>query len=127
MKRHMKHWQDVASTLVGVWLIASPWVLGIDIHTSVAAFCCFTIIGVLLAACGICEMFIPESWEEYSEVYLGALLLISPWMLEYRSLGAVAMNNAVACGTLILVLALSVLATDDQFGWLRRRHQHVTH
>jgi len=123
MKRHMKHWQDAASTLVGVWLMASPWVLGIDLHTSVAAFGCCVVIGTLLFACGICEFFIPESWEEYSEVYLGALLLISPWMLEYKSLGA-ATSNAVICGTAILVLALSVLVTDDQFGWARKRLTH---
>ena len=123
MKRHVKHWQDVVSTLVGVWLIASPWVLGIDSHTSVAAFWCAIIIGVLLAACGICEMFIPESWEEYSEVYLAALLLISPRMLEYKSLEN-ATSNAMACGVVVLVMALWVLATDDQFGWARRRLSH---
>ena len=123
MKRHMKHWQDAISTLVGLWLIASPWVLGIDIHTNVAPFVCFIVIGVLLCACGACEFFIPESWEEYSELYLAALMLISPRMLEYQSLG-VAFTNALVCGLVVLVMAVWVLATDDQYGWMRRRLSH---
>jgi len=125
MKRHMKHWQDVASTLVGVWLIASPHLLGIGARDNVAAFWCFTVIGVLLCACAVCEFFIPESWEEYSELYLAALLLLSPLMLEFKA-NVVATNNALACGALVLVLAVWVLATDDQFGWIRRR-PNITH
>jgi hypothetical protein len=124
MKRHMKHWQDGVSTLVGVWLIISPWVLGLDIHTSVAAFGCFVVIGVLLCACGLCEFFIPEAWEEYSELYLGALLMVSPWMLEYKAALPVATSMAMACGGLVLAMALWVLVTDDQFGWMRRRLAH---
>ena len=124
MKRHMKHWQDGASALVGVWLMASPWVLGLDLHTNVAAFGCFEVIGLLLFACGVCEFFIAESWEEYSELYLGALLLVSPWMLEYKAALPTATTNAMVCGGIVLVMALWVLVTDDQFGWARRSGTH---
>jgi hypothetical protein len=31
---------------------------------------------------------------------------------------------AMACGGVVLAMALWVLVTDDQFGWMRRRLAH---
>ena len=123
MKMHMRHWQDVMSVLVGLWLIASPWALGLDAHTSLPAFGTFVVIGIALVACSVTEFFIHESWEEYSELYLAVWLIASPWVQEYKTL-TVARDNAVACGLLVLVMAVWVLATDNEFGWRRRRVTH---
>ena len=123
MKRHIKHWQDWVSMLVGVWMIAAPWVLGFDLHASVGAFFSAIVLGVFLFAFAVSEMFIPENWEEYFELYLGGLLLVSPWMLDFAAL-ARQRDNAVACGLVVVLLALWVLAVDDEYGWLRRRVKH---
>jgi hypothetical protein len=122
-KHHIEHWQDVGSLLIGLWLIASPWVLGIDIHAAIAAVGTSVVIGIALVACAVTEFFIPESWEEYSELYLGAWLVASPWIQEYQTV-AVARTNVMVCGIAVLVLAVWVLASDRQFGWLRGRITH---
>lgn len=119
MKHRLKHWQDVVSALVGVWLIASPWALGI--HEPLAAIGNFAILGAVLLGFALTEFFIPESWEEWSELVIGLWLLGSPWILEFAHV-RVALQNAIACGTIVSVLALWVLGTDDAFGgWFHRR------
>ena len=120
MKHRLKHWQDVVSVLVGLWLIASPWVLGI--HGNVAAMGNFVVLGAVLVGFSVTEFFIPESWEEWSELVIGLWLMGSPWILEFTGIPAAA-QNAVASGFLITVLAVWVLGTDDAFGgWFHRRH-----
>ena len=123
MKRHLAHWQDIASIVVGIWLMASPWVLGVDVHTSQTAFGNFIVIGAVLLGFALSEVFIPESWEEYSELYLGCWLIASPWILGFTDV-PVAKDNALACGAIVTVLAIWVLATDPEYGWFRRRLTH---
>jgi hypothetical protein len=118
MKR-IGHWQDIVSVVMGVWLIVSPWVLGV--HAPLQAIGNFVAIGIVLGAFALTEMFIPEAWEEWSELVLGAWLIASPWVLEFTDM-RVAVQNAVACGLVVSVLALWVIGTDGAFGgWLRRR------
>jgi hypothetical protein len=119
MKRGIKHWQDVVSVLVGIWLIASPWVLGFS--GPLQAVGGFVALGVLLAICAVTEMFIPEPWEEWSELLLGLWLIGSPWVLEFTQVQAAA-QNAVTCGTIVCVMAVWVLVTDPEWGvWFMRR------
>ena len=118
MKR-IKHWQDLVSIVVGAWLIASPWVLGIQ--GPLQAIGDFVVIGIVLAAFAVTEVFLPEPWEEWSEVVLGLWLIASPWVLEFTN-APVAMRNAIACGAIVAVLGAWVLLTDREFGgWLARR------
>jgi len=115
----LKHWQDVVSVLVGVWLIASPWLLGI--HGHVAAIGNFVFLGACLIGFALTEMFLPESWEEWSELVIGLWLLGSPWILEFKDVQP-AFQNAIGCGILVTVLAIWVLGTDrDLGGWFRGR------
>ncbi len=113
--RHLKlkHWQDVVSVVVGLWLIASPWALGI--HDHMAAIGNFVVLGAVLLGFAITEFFIPESWEEWSELVIGLWLIGSPWVLEFATIPA-ATQNAIGCGCLLVVLAVWVLVTDDSFG-----------
>jgi hypothetical protein len=121
MKR-MKHWQDVVSVLVGVWLIASPWVLGI--HGNLAAVGNCVAIGAVLVSFAMVSLFVPEPWEEWSEMVLGLWLIASPWILEYTAL-RVAVQNSLISGGVIVVLALWVVSTDDEYGWMHRlMHRH---
>ena len=114
----LKHWQDVVSVLVGLWLIASPWVLGIH---NLAATGNFVFLGACLIGFAFTEMFLPESWEEWSELVIGLWLLGSPWILEFKDIQP-AFNNAIGCGALVALLALWVLGTDrDLGGWFRGR------
>jgi hypothetical protein len=117
MKR-IRHWQDYVSVLVGIWLMVSPWALGI--HGNLAAIGNSVVIGAVMVAFAVVALFIHESWEEWSEIVLGLWLMGSPWILEFTGI-PIAMQNALLCGGLITVLALWVLGTDDDFGgWFHR-------
>jgi hypothetical protein len=120
--KRMKHWQDVVSVLVAVWLMASPWVLGFS-HANLAAVGNCVMIGAVLFAFEMVELFVPESWEEYSELVMGAWLIGSPWVLEFTGV-QVAKQNAMAVGVITCLLALWVLVTDDEFGWFHHRVSH---
>jgi hypothetical protein len=113
--KHLKHWQDPVAAVLGVWLVASPWVLGFQ--GQVPAKIATVILGVLLIASSIGEMALPEAWEEWLDLGLGLLLLSAPWLSGFSDV-VIATQNAVVCGLLVLALALWVLATDG--GWLHR-------
>jgi hypothetical protein len=119
MKRlKLKHWQDIASVVLGVWLIASPWVLGI--RGPLQAIGDFVAIGAVLGAFALTAVFIPESWEEWSDLVLGLWLIASPWILGFTDV-PLAVENAMVCGGIITVLAVWVLGTDDEYGgWFHR-------
>lgn len=119
MFKRIKHWQDVVSIVVGLWLIASPWVLGIQ--GPLQAIGDMVVIGIILVAFALTEMFLPESWEEWSEVVLGLWLIGSPWVLEFTNVTA-ATRNVIASGAVVAVLGVWVLLTDREFGgWLQGR------
>lgn len=113
MMKRLKHWQDVVSVVVGLWLIASPWVLGL--RGPLQALGDFVVIGAVLAGFALTAVFLPESWEEWSELVLGLWLVASPWILGFNDVQP-ALLNAVASGGIVTVLAVWVLGTDAEFG-----------
>lgn len=113
--RQMKHWQDPVNALLGAWLILSPWALGVQADP--LAMWNFVAVGVLLLATAVGAIFVPKAWEEWFEVALGAWLIASPWMLGFAAVEP-AMQNAVISGLAVVVMALWVLATDENYsGW----------
>jgi hypothetical protein len=120
--KQMKHWQDLVSALVGVWLILSPWALGFLSDTNALANA--VIIGLLLIATALGAILVPRAWEEWTEGVLGLWLATSPWVLGFAGIQN-AMISAVASGLAVMVLALWVLMTDkDYAGWLGNRAAH---
>ena len=117
MKR-IKHWQDAANAVLGAWLVASPWLLGF--HGVTVAMVTTVAIGVLLVASSVGAMQLPAAWEEWMDAALGVLLMVSPALLGFDAVSA-ALYNALITGGVVTVLALWVLATDDDFAaaWQR--------
>jgi hypothetical protein len=115
---HMKHWQDPVNALLGAWLVVSPWVLGFQ---DVAAASTSTVTtGVLLVAFSLGAISAPQAWEEWGDVGLGLLLMVTPWLLGFAAVQP-ALQNALFTGLLVVVLSLWVLGTDDDYGgWLHR-------
>lgn len=116
--KHVKHWQDPANALLALWLVVSPWVLGFSgvtlaTVTTVAA-------GVLLLASSLGAMAMPGAWEEWLDALLGGALMAAPLLLGFDGVDA-ALQNALLTGAAVVVLALSVLATDDEFADSWRR------
>lgn len=117
MKR-IKHWQDAANAALGAWLVASPWLLGFQGVT--VAMVTTVAIGVLLVASSVGAMQLPAAWEEWMDAALGMLLMVAPALLGFDAVDA-ALINALVTGGLVTVLALWVLASDDDFAaaWQR--------
>jgi len=118
MKR-IKHWQDPANALAGAWLIVSPWILGFQ--DVVVATVSTAAVGALLVASSIEAMQVPQAWEEWLDVGLGVVLMLLPMLFGFDG-SAPALQNALLTGSAVAILALWVLATDDEFAsWWERQ------
>ena len=113
MSLSIKHWQDPLNLILGLWLIASPWVLPYSAETYPTWNA--VIIGSLVVLLAVSEFFRLMAWEEWTDVALGVWLMISPWVLGFSDI-AMPMWNAVAVGLAVAVLALWALSTDKQIG-----------
>ena len=117
--KQIKHWQDPLTGLLGVWLLVSPWVLGFAANTTPTANS--ALVGLALLATALGATFVPRAWEEWTEVALGAWLVVSPWVLSFQTVRN-AMMSTVVTGIAVLVLALWVLATDKDYAHWRPAH-----
>jgi hypothetical protein len=111
--KQVKHWQDPVNAVLGAWLVLSPWLLGFS--GLVIATTCAVAIGLLLVASSVGAMQVPQAWEEWMDVGLGVALVIAPWLLGFDG-HPVAMQNALATGLAVTVLAVWVLLTDKEVG-----------
>jgi len=95
--------QDRIEIAIGIWLLASPWLLG---HAApfAAAATISTIVGVGVLIVSIDDLHFPNALEEWMDVLFGVALMVSPW-IAYYSNDKTATVNAVICGVLIAGLA----------------------
>lgn len=113
MTVRMKHWQDPVNLVLGLWTMASPWVLSYAFETTPTRNA--VIVGALIAGLAFLALYKLMAWEEWLSVALGAWLVASPWVLGFSGL-VTAMWNAVIIGVVVAVLALWELGTDKQIG-----------
>jgi riboflavin transporter FmnP len=95
-------WEDGASFILGVFVVASPLVLdpGEGMHVALNA----VIIGLLI--CGVSALEIGElrNWEDWANFALGIWLIVSPPVLGYSHAASLATAHYIL-GALIAVLA----------------------
>jgi uncharacterized membrane protein HdeD (DUF308 family) len=105
-----KRWQDWASVVVGVLFFITPFVFGATTNTA-AAYTAY-VGGVLLVIAGLWNLAQPtNSAIEWSEVVLGVLVFIAPFVLGFAALTTIAWSAWIA-GVLAVLLAGSVLYAD---------------
>jgi hypothetical protein len=109
----LKHWQDAVIAVVGVWLISSPWVMGF--RGEVGATANASIVGFALVAVAVDAIFVPSPWEELTLGAIGVWMIASPWVLDVSG-GHGAGLAAIVTGTVIVVLALWSLFSDNDYG-----------
>lgn len=100
------HWQDRIEVALGLWLVASPFALGLQDPQS-AAWAAI-IAGVAIVTFAVDAFYYPEIVEEWGNLAIGLLLLASPWLLGYSML-QIASINAVVCGLAIAALSFSTV------------------
>lgn len=95
-----EHWQDWLSGLVGLWLVASPWVLAaqepVAIYNSM-------IVGLIVAVLAASELAVFQPWKEWAIAALGAWLFLAPRIMSFATDSL--MWNSAACGVVVIALA----------------------
>lgn len=101
--RLKRHWHDSINVVLGIWLIASPWMLGYaaQAYPSWNAY----IVGVIIAVAASAALVAFQKWEEWVNAGFGAWLLVSPWVLGYSSLQPALWNQLIVGGA-VAALAL---------------------
>lgn len=121
-----KHWQDWTNVILGLWIVASPWVLqhamsaaGVMAgeaptgEATQAVMWNMYIVGALIAATAGAALILFQTWEEWTNIVLGGWLLVSPWILGFSSVTAL-MWNAVIVGAIVVVLAGWAIGTASE-------------
>ena len=109
----VKHWQDVASFVLGAWLALSPWALGYQADPNAMGGA--VIAGLALMAVALGAMFAPRAWEEWALALIGLFAIASPWLLGFTDQPAV-MRNTVLTGIAVVVLAAWTLLSGRGTG-----------
>jgi hypothetical protein len=117
-----RRWQDWVNALVGLWLFASPWVMGYAADSPSAAWNAY-LLGAAIVIFAAVAVSMPKAWEEWINMILAAWLVISPWALGFASAGRVGLN-AVVCGLVVGALATWAMMADRDFE--RWWHDHHT-
>jgi len=104
-------WQDVINLVLGIWLAASPWLIGGVTHlanSGVASTCLFSgiLIGVFAAWAGLHRQ---ETWQGRVVVLLGLWILIAPGTVR-NEIPVVTWDNVVV-GLAVAILGLWSIAT----------------
>ena len=115
-------WEDWVGIALGVWLLASPWVVGFSDHS--AATMNALIMGTILVLEEMLELEVHESAEEWIDLVAGLWLVASPMVLGFASLTAATVNT-VLVGLLTVLFAAWAMSPFDKaisHWW----HDHVT-
>ncbi len=115
----IRHWQDIASLLLGVWLVLSP--LALDFAGAAAWMT--VVLGLCVILFAVEGFVIPSYLEEWGEVLLGLALVVTPWTVGYELASATV--SSVASGILVILFAAWELMTDRDFiTWWHDRWHH---
>jgi SPW repeat len=98
--------QDWINLICGVLLFLSPWALGFsgDVMAARAAW----IGGVVMFILAVAALVQFAEWEEWVELIVGALVVISPWVLGFAAVHA-AMWSCVVLGVIVVLASISEL------------------
>jgi hypothetical protein len=115
----IQRWQDFASLLVGVWLVLSPFALGLE----GAALWITVTLGLCVVLFAIEAFVIPSYLEEWGEILLGLALVVVPWTVGYEQVTATV--SSVLSGILVISFAVWEIMTDREFTtWWHDRWHH---
>jgi len=115
MTMKVKHWQDPVNLVLGLWMVASPSVLGYaaddkPLWNAIA-------VGLLVVLVAGLALYRAFAWQEWAMAAFGAWLVVSPWAVGFTSVFPAALN-AVLVGLAIVAMGLWVLVSDrDIGGW----------
>ena len=100
----MKRWRDWCNVVLGVWMLASPGILGFGADGGPAPHSAWILGAAVVLFAGL-AVHLHQPWEEAINALLGVGLLVSPWLADFSSQpGPTA--NAVVIGALVSAFGL---------------------
>lgn len=116
-KRLSDNWQDAVALILGVVLIASPWIMGFA-GVSVAMWNA-VLLGALIVLMAVMAIVNFHEWEEWADIAIGLWLVVSPWALGFATAYEVGPTGAatwtfVVLGALTLAMAAWSLMAHRQ-------------
>jgi hypothetical protein len=109
-----RRWVDWVNVILGVWLIASPWLLTVAVGDRPAGWSSWSV-GAGIVTLAFFAMYKPAVWGDAVGVMFGTWLIASPWMFGFASASAAA-TNAVIIGLLVIAYALWAMRIDITSG-----------
>ena len=103
-----KNVQDWINLICGVLLFISPWALRFsgDVTAARTAW----VGGVIIFLMGVAALAQFAEWEEWVALVVGALIVISPWVLGFAAIHA-AMWTCVVLGVIVALSSISEIWT----------------
>ncbi len=96
-----KRWQDWVMLILGAWLFFSPfWMSAYASTTSIAAWNAY-VLGAVVVVFACWAIASPQTWEEWTNLALGAWLIIAPFVLAFYNSESGAAWNQIVIGLLI--------------------------
>lgn len=102
-------WARIANTVLGIWLMAAPAVLGYESPGSTND----RIVGPLIASFAVIAMAGATRPVRRANTALGAWLLVAPWVLGHPTAATV---NSMVVGALVTAFSLVRGTVKDEFG-----------
>lgn len=97
------------NVVLGLWLVAAPFLLGYAFFAP--AMWNSIVVGVAVAAMAAWRAFgHAGAWAAWGNLFLGAWLMVSPWMYDYTALNAAVLNDVLVGGAIAILALVSVFA-----------------
>jgi hypothetical protein len=116
----LKRWQDWGNVILGLWTVASPWILGFAAGESLAAPTAWILGAAIVVFAGV-AVYMHKAWEEALTIIFGICLFASPWVLGFADQMTPATNAGVV-GLLVTAFGVWAMLMDTavQKWW----HEH---
>src|SRR5260221_13816523 len=105
----IQHWQDVASLVLGVWLVLSPFALGF----AGAPVWMTRVLGLFVVLFAVEGFVISSYLEEWGEFFLCLSLVVAPWTAGCESVSATV--SSTVSGRRVILFGSWELMTDRHF------------
>jgi SPW repeat len=104
-----RNWQDFVNLVLGIFTFLSPWLVG---HQSrPVVFVNFSIVGFLISFFAITCLLEFKVGEEWTNVWMGAWLLGSPWLLHFTAATSLRWS-AVLIGAIVIICSALALSKE---------------
>jgi hypothetical protein len=117
-----RRWQDWVNVVLGVWLIASPWVLDFAGQRT-ASIVAWTVGAAVVLFAGM-GAYLQKAWEEAITLLLGLALMGAPWVFNFANQDT-ATTNVVTTGVLVVLFAIWAMLRDMDIKKLKEENRQA--